>query len=336
MGATELTGGTAIIAALISILIGIANCFFGYRIFRILLGIIGFIAGALAGVAIVQALVTNGTISSSSQLLYSVLAALIGGALGAVLLIFAYFIGVFLLGAFTGLALGYTIAQALRAETTVVWIVAVVLGLVGGVLAVILQRVILIIATAIGGALYIVAGFALLLAPRNDLAALQRQLEAQETTSILVAVFWFVLAVAGMIVQFLWTGKKKPKLAPAGAMVGTAAGVVPQVNVTVQQHNVAGPPVQPAPPIVYQSQPMAAPPPIMPVVIQAPPASPPVIPAPAQQAMPPLPAPEQQVVQSFPSPTAGGSKFCPNCGQPLTYGTTFCTNCGSSVTNLWQ
>jgi hypothetical protein len=334
MNGIQLTGGTAIIAGLISILLGIANCFFGYRIFRVLLGIIGFIGGAAAGLAIIQALVVAGNISSSGSLLYYILAALIGGAIGAVLLIFVYFIGVFLLGALMGLLLGSYIAQAVGGGDNVILIAAIVLALVGGILALILQRAVIIIATAISGAYSIVWGIALLVSPGVVTRMLSGQTAIMQSAPVLLLVGWVILAIAGMVVQFAWTGKKKPKPIAAGAV---PAGTAPQV--IVQQYNVPGQPAQQppsAPPIVVQSQPMATPPPpVIPTVVQSAPPPPPTIPAPAQSYVPPLPAPEEEV-QSFPTPTAGGSKFCPNCGQPVAYGTTFCTNCGSSVSHLWQ
>jgi hypothetical protein len=335
MNELELAAGTAIITALIAILIGIANCFFGYRIFRILLGILGFIGGALAGLVIIQALVLGGSISSSGALLYYILAALVGGAIGAVLLIFVYFIGVFLLGAAAGFVIGYVAALALNANDDVALIAAVVLALAGGILALILQRVIIIIATAISGALYIVSGIAALVSPALVTRTMSGQTPAIDTAFTIMLIGWVVLSIAGMVVQFVWTGKKKPQPAPA------VAGAPPQV--IVQQYGVApaqsAPPVQqpqPAPPPVVQSQPMAAPPPpVVPTAPQPAPQAPPPMSAPPQPYVPPMPAPEEEA-PSFPAPAAGESKFCPNCGQPVAYGTTFCTNCGNSVGHLWQ
>lgn len=319
MNAAELTGGTLILAALISIALGIANCFFGYRIFRVLLGIIGFVAGAAGGLAIVQALIAERVITTSGPLLYQILGVLIGGALGAVLLIFVYFIGIFLLGALMGLLIGTYAAQALSAGDDVTLIAGIVLALVGGVLALIIQRVIIIIATSISGAYSIVWGLALLVSPRTATRMLSGQAEMVESAPVLLLVGWVVLAIAGMVVQFAVTGKKKPQpTAAAGAAVGAAAaGAVPQV--VVQQYNVPGQPAPQPPPIIPAPQAQAAQP----------------LPPPTQYTVPPLPAPVEEV-QSFPTPAAGGSKFCPQCGQPVAYGATFCTGCGSSVEHLWQ
>jgi|GEM_PF-480331 len=335
----EITTSTLLIPALISILLGIAYCFFGYRIFRVLLAIAGFVAGALVGAAIVQQiLTTQGVVEGNT--LYLVLGALLGGGIGAVLMIFLYFIGIFSLGAAVGFALGLIVGTAIGAEPNMVLLIGGIAAVICGVLALILQRVVIIITTAISGAGNIVTGLALLVVP---VGTIQRLLEAQDPTAVApdlladyawMGVLWLVLAVAGMIVQFLWTGKKKPKpVVAAGMAMGTAAaGALPQV--VVQQYNVAPPaqPVQAAPPIVFQAPPAA--PPVIPTVIQPVPQAPAAFAAPEQAYVPPLPAPAE--VQSFATPAAAGSKFCPQCGQPVAQGTAFCTHCGSSVAHLWQ
>src|SRR5262249_49532815 len=79
-------------AAAILVAGGLVACFAGYRMFRLVLGIYGFILGALVATSIAGA-GSTGTL---------VVTALIGGVIGAVILNLAYFLGVVLLGAAIG------------------------------------------------------------------------------------------------------------------------------------------------------------------------------------------------------------------------------------------
>src|SRR5579859_733063 len=79
-------------AAIVLIAGGLISCFAGYRVFRVVLGIYGFILGALSASA---AMGTEHTV-------WMLVAALLGGLIGALILIAAYFVGVALLGAGIG------------------------------------------------------------------------------------------------------------------------------------------------------------------------------------------------------------------------------------------
>src|SRR3989304_3238373 len=79
-------------AALVLLVGGVVPCFFGYRLFRIVLAIFGFILGALA----------SSSIFGMSDTGPMIVAAVVGGLLGAGILIAAYFVGVALIGAGLG------------------------------------------------------------------------------------------------------------------------------------------------------------------------------------------------------------------------------------------
>jgi hypothetical protein len=119
---------------------GLLACFVGQRLFRVVLGIYGFVTGALIA-ATIYGPGAEGT---------PILAMLAGGAIGAVVLILAYFVGVALVGAALGAILVHVIAAQLTREPHPV---VVILGTVlGAVAAMALQRYVIIIATAFGGA----------------------------------------------------------------------------------------------------------------------------------------------------------------------------------------
>ena len=79
-------------AAAILLAGGLVACFSGYRLFKFVLGIFGFIVGAIAARSIFGAVDTTPMI----------IGAVVGGIAGAALLLAAYFVGVALVGAGIG------------------------------------------------------------------------------------------------------------------------------------------------------------------------------------------------------------------------------------------
>jgi len=71
---------------------GAVACFAGYRLFRLVLAIYGFIAGAMIA----------SSMMASSNTVGVIVAALVGGVAGSLLLFFAYFVGIALVGAGLG------------------------------------------------------------------------------------------------------------------------------------------------------------------------------------------------------------------------------------------
>ena len=133
--------------AIVLVLSGALACFAGYRFSRLVLGLYGFIFGAMIASSIMGASNTMGMLA----------AALIGGAVGAVILVVAYFVGVALIGA----GLGTLIAHATwgwfqTGEPP--WQLVILASVIGAVAAIILQRYVLIVGTAFGGAWTVVVG----------------------------------------------------------------------------------------------------------------------------------------------------------------------------------
>ncbi len=120
---------------------GLLTCLAGYRLFRIVLGIFGFIVGAMA---------TTSAFGNATTVTL-VAAAIVGGLVGSLLMVAAYFLGVGLVGA--GLAalvlnLGW---HAMKAgdPPTIVLVIACVLGALAALSVV---RYVVVIGTALGGA----------------------------------------------------------------------------------------------------------------------------------------------------------------------------------------
>lgn len=190
-------------AAIILLIGGLLACFAGYRIFRIVLGIYGFILGAL-----LASNVLGGEHSGAVMLA----AAIGGGLVGALLLIGAYFIGVALIGAGLGAGLANLLGAAFGREPHVA--VVILLAIVGALAALKLQRYVIVVATAFGGAQTVVVGAAALMGNRAAASAAARAIYTvyplnpmPETT--LDAIAAIVLGVAGVAVQLLVTAKGK-------------------------------------------------------------------------------------------------------------------------------
>ena len=193
-------------AAALVLAAGVVACFFGYRLFRIVLAIAGFILGAFIASSFAAA-------SSHSAML---VAALVGGVVGAGILIGAYFVGVALVGA----GLGAVVANGLFAHgNRDPHVLAVILcSVAGAVAAMYLQRYFIIIGTAFGGAWTMIVGAMALVGDR-------RALHAAASGDVWVAyplepapgrrwvpVVWIVLALVGMAVQLGWTGGERGRV----------------------------------------------------------------------------------------------------------------------------
>lgn len=192
-------------AALILLVGGLLACFAGYRLFRLVLGIYGFILGALFAVSLVP----------PHDVLWTAIAALIGGVAGALLLTIGYFLGVALVGG----GLGVLVAHAVWAQQG--WgdpraLPLLAFAIVGAIIALIFQRYVIIAGTAFGGAWSALMGAAAML---GDPAA--RHLTGAENlwfvhpfnpslTRPWITGAWLVLGIAGVIVQ-LRAGTKRAK-----------------------------------------------------------------------------------------------------------------------------
>jgi hypothetical protein len=190
-------------AALFLLLGGAVSCFAGYRLFKIVLGIYGFILGA--GVA--------SSAMGASNTAGMVIAALVGGFVGALILVFAYFVGIALVGAGLG-ALVVHVGWGFVRTGDPPAIAVIVLSVLGAIGAMLLQRYVIIVATAFGGAWTMILGG---LALAGDRAAAG---PARAGTWILypvspmpgagwVPLAWIALGLAGTAVQLGVTGRKR-------------------------------------------------------------------------------------------------------------------------------
>src|SRR6476659_6250320 len=147
-------------AAVVLLAGGLIACFAGYRVFRIVLGIYGFILGALFA----------SSAMGTEHTLWMVLAALVGGIVGALILIAAYFVGVALLGAGVGALAASLIWASLGKEPSA--LIVILFSIAGALAALALQRYVIIGATAFGGAWTMIVGGLALSGAQQCLAGL--------------------------------------------------------------------------------------------------------------------------------------------------------------------
>lgn len=140
-------------AGVVLVVVGLLACFAGYRLFRAVLTIYGFILGALFASSLV----------APSNVGAMLVALAVGGIAGALVLFAGYFAGVILVGAGLGaLALHSLWLQLRGAEPHALMVV--LFAALGGVGAMYAQRVVVILATAFAGAQTAVAGLLAVLA----------------------------------------------------------------------------------------------------------------------------------------------------------------------------
>ncbi len=142
-------------AALFLVLGGALSCFAGYRLFKITLAIYGCIFGAMFTSSLMAASNTTGMI----------LAAIGGGLAGALIFVFAYFIGIALIGAGLGALVAHVGWSYVRPGDPPAAAI-IVLAILGAVGAMLLQRYVIIVTTAFGGAWMLMLG-ALAIADRG-------------------------------------------------------------------------------------------------------------------------------------------------------------------------
>lgn len=193
-------------AAVVLLLGGLVSCFFGYRLFRIVLAFAGFVLGGFAASSIFG-------VSDTGPM---VAAFLVGGLVGAAILLAAYFVGVALVGAGLGAAAANLLFAA--SDQPPHFLVIVLMTLVGAAASMYLQRYFIIVGTAFGGAWTVLVGAMALVGNPEALAAaaggdvwVVYPLDPAPGQRW-VPVAWIVLGLIGTGVQLGWTGGEKGRV----------------------------------------------------------------------------------------------------------------------------
>lgn len=197
---SELSPSTLNACVAVGIGVGTLYCFLGYRTLKFVIGLTGFIlAGAVA-------FVMTAWLSAGHTIASAAIGAA-GGLCGAAALYFLYRAGVFGLGL---MAFGLVASNAL-ADREESWIIWAVMGAAfgGGLLAILIERPVVTLATAAIGSWLVVAGVAFFLMGPEVLDKL-RDTSQFEDERLVVVGSWTVLAFLGAFAQFA-THKPKEK-----------------------------------------------------------------------------------------------------------------------------
>ncbi len=125
-------------------LIGSLICFLGYRLIYLIIGLCGFIVVTSSSFLLLGGYTTH-------IFPFTIILSLFLGLIGGILAIFFYKSGVFLLGVIGGFSFGIITLPVINTP-----IILLLLGIAGGFLSLVVEKILIIIATASIGSLVIV------------------------------------------------------------------------------------------------------------------------------------------------------------------------------------
>ncbi len=189
-------------AAIALLLGGVLACFAGHRLFRIVLGLYGFILGAMIASSVMGVGNTTGM----------VVAAIVGGLAGTIVMVLAWFVGVSLIGAGVGVLATHVLWSQLATGDPPAYLVVVV-AVAGAIAAAFVQRYVIVVGTAFAGAWTIVLAATAALEARGATAK-DSDTEAwilypTSAPQRWIPIAWIALGLIGTAVQLATAGKKK-------------------------------------------------------------------------------------------------------------------------------
>ncbi len=184
------------LSAPMAVALGILTCFWGYRIVKMIPGILGFIAGASGGWVVASSLVPGNHV-------IALLSGVLGGAIGVILFIWLFFLGICLLGASAGVivAEAFFSSSGNQTDPFLVPVFAVVFGMI----ALVMEKFMIIVFTAFSGCYLITAGIFQTFSGVHEVSPLSfdhTRLASYGVWDYVALVLWLVLGLAGMSVQY--------------------------------------------------------------------------------------------------------------------------------------
>ena len=190
--------------SLITLFFGFVTTFMGYRFFLFLLPIWGFFFGFGVGAQAIQALFGTAFLSDVT----SWVVGFVVGAIFALLSYLFYFIAVALLAGSLGYAIGAGLMMAIGFDMGfLVWLIGFIVGVIFAVmvLALNIQKWVIIAATALIGAGAIVGTFLFLFGGLPPQQLVANPVAVALRSSPLWMIIYLLLALFGIVVQFQTT-----------------------------------------------------------------------------------------------------------------------------------
>jgi len=192
------------LAALVLAVVGLVTCFAGYRLFRFLIPIWGFVVGFFFVFNAMRDFLGTGVLATSLGIALGI----VFGIVIALLAYSFYYVSIVALTLFFGYLLGVGLAEALGIKIGWVMVAAGVLAAIDLALLVIyldLPKALIIFFSALDGAGVLVTG-ALLAVEQISLDNVENfNLRAWLNTSPLWLLAFIVLAILGIVIQFTAT-----------------------------------------------------------------------------------------------------------------------------------
>ncbi|MBN2546052.1 MAG: DUF4203 domain-containing protein [Spirochaetes bacterium] len=135
---------TGFITGLILIMSGILLAFWGYRLKKIALLLLGFLIGALIGFYL-------GNIIDPKSAMLAILLALVLGIVTSLFVNFLYKASIIIIGVMLGFSMGLFISTIINVNTSITFVIAVVSAVIGGFLSIKIEKIMFIVITAYYG-----------------------------------------------------------------------------------------------------------------------------------------------------------------------------------------
>jgi hypothetical protein len=208
------SGVTTTVIGLLAIAIGLLACFAGYRVFRIVLPIIGFLVGFGIGARLAETVFNEPYLST--PLGWGV--AIVVGLLAAVVAFIWWYVSVAIAIAGLGYALGYGAATGLGVGATPALVIGIAVAVVFWIAAIMLRvpTGLVIVASAFWGASALLGGTLVLLGRIDPNQLRNGTVDVVIADSTLMLAIWLALGIAGVIVQWVTTPREE---APGGGPV---------------------------------------------------------------------------------------------------------------------
>jgi hypothetical protein len=173
---------------LLGIPIGLLFGVFGYRLFKLALFVTGFCFGMFLTLSVTQAIHLE-----SGVMIISIIAGILFGLIS----FFLYQLGIFFIGAFMGGTLGSLIGGTAAGGGQGVLYLILICAALGGVLALVLQKFLIVFATSFVGALFFTMGL---------LSAFTK------TITVFHFILITVLTACFMVIQYVTRKKTQPEI----------------------------------------------------------------------------------------------------------------------------
>jgi hypothetical protein len=198
----------ALVTGLVAIVIGLLACFAGYRVFRIVLPILGFLVGLGVGAQLASLLFNEPYLASP----LSWVVAIVVGLVAATIAFVWWYVSVALAIAGLGYAIGFGAVVGLGGGDTAAVVVGVALGVIFAVAAIVLRipTGIVIVVSALWGASALLGGTLVLLGRIEPDQLRNGTVDVVIADSPLLLAIWVAVGVVGIVVQWFTTRQREP------------------------------------------------------------------------------------------------------------------------------